>query len=273
MSSQSFLQLNQNKGSNMSKYNLSPELNDKLKNSLANQGQFLEDISFVYALQAFPVLVPSKIFFFDVEGHKTLPMFTTEEDLAVFEKSLTEVETEWELRPIREILTALMQTEIASVAFNPKLATDESHDNTVYFDKESLLKFISYYTGILNEMLDPENVKKERLTRKYLVPTFVWTDEEDNIHRGFANLTTQDGQEFIPIFDNLNSFAAWYNEAYFVDSFKENRGQVLMMDLKTLRHPDEGENVFGKTDGVTINPIGATNDDYQKTLMFWNEIG
>ncbi|WP_374284285.1 hypothetical protein [Lactococcus sp.] len=256
----------------MSKYDINPELNDKLVLSLENQGQFLEDISFVYAMQAFPILVPTKIFYFEIDGHKTLPMFTTEADLAVFEKALTNVETEWELRPIRDVLTALMATDIESVAFNPKLSSDPSNGNTAYFDKKALLEFLGYYTEILNVILDPKNVSADRMERTYLVPMFLRQNAEGDIKRAFASLTSADGRDFIPVFDNLNSFATWYNEAYFRDPFRENGGQVFAIGLDELRHPKDGNSIFANSLGVTINPLDSSIDEYEKTLMTWEEI-
>lgn len=259
----------------MSQYEISPELDEKLRLSLENQGQFLEDISFVYALQAFPILVPSQIFYFELKDTKVLPVFTSEADLEVFKKSLTGDETGWELRSIRDVLPALLATDIETVAFNPKLSTDKSNGNTVYFDKKDLFEFIGHYTEILNVMLDPENTEKDRLDRTYLIPSFIWKDQdnEDLLKRAFTSLVAKNEQEYIPIFDNMNSFATWYNNPYFANDFKANNGQVLALTLADLRHPKDGENVFAKAVGVTINPLDATNEDYEKSLMTWSEIG
>ncbi|MFZ2575906.1 MAG: hypothetical protein WAX22_00315 [Lactococcus hircilactis] len=256
----------------MSSYDISPELDDKLKNSLKNQGQFLEDISLVYAMQTFPILVPSQIFYFENNGAKTLPVFTTPEDLEIFQKDLANIKTKWELRPIREILVALMQMEIEAVAFNPKLEKDEDHGNTAYFDKKDLLGFIGYYTEILNVMLDSKNMSIDKKERTYLVPLFIWKDEKEEVNRGFANLVAKDGREFVPVFDNLNSLALWYNEPYFSEAFKENQGQILPITLKELRHPENGVNHFGNTHGITIDPLDTSGDDYEKTVMMWDEI-
>lgn len=256
----------------MSKYNINPDLDEKLRISLAHQGEFLEDISLVYALQSFPLIASKQMFFVDIDGHKTVPVFTTEEDLKIFQQSLENVETEWEPHMLLEILTAIAPTELEAIAFNPKLAKDKNNGNTAYFDKNSLGNFLGVYTSVLNIMLDPENVKSDKMVRTYLVPAFLWKDDEDKIHRGFANLTAKNGDAFVPVFDNLNSFAKWYNTEYFVRPFKENNGQILPLTLKELRHPEEGENIFATTLGVTVNPLDVTTEDYEQTIISWKEI-
>ena len=65
----------------MSNYNLNPELDERLRVSLANPGSFMEDLSLVYAFHQFPVLAPKSVFFVPIEDHKALPVFTTEEEL------------------------------------------------------------------------------------------------------------------------------------------------------------------------------------------------
>ena len=68
----------------MSNYNLNPELDERLRVSLANPGSFMEDLSLVYAFHQFPVLAPKSVFFVPIEDHKALPVFTTEEELEAF---------------------------------------------------------------------------------------------------------------------------------------------------------------------------------------------
>ena len=104
----------------MSNYNFNPELDERLRVSLANPGSFMEDLSLVYAFHQFPVLAPKSVFFVPIEDHKALPVFTTEEELEVFLSELTDFETEWELHSLIEILDQLMETDIDILAINPK---------------------------------------------------------------------------------------------------------------------------------------------------------
>ena len=263
----------------MTKLNISPELDDKLRLSISHQGQFLEDISFVYALQSFDLIVPSKIFYFEIEDHKALPIFTTERDLQEFKDSLngdSQELTDWELRSIRDILPALLETDIDMVGFNPKFNGHKEDGSTIYFDKTNFMEFIGHYTEILNVMLDEENLDKDRLSRSFLVPVFLWRndgDESGDVNRGFAAMVTQDDEEYVPVFDSLNSFAVWYNAEYFASAFKENSGQVLMTTLPDLMAEKDAKNVFGKTLGVTINPLDEENQaDYKQTLLKWTDI-
>ena len=142
----------------MSNYNFNPELDERLRVSLANPGSFMEDLSLVYAFHQFPVLAPKSVFFVPIEDHKALPVFTTEEELEVFLSELTDFETEWELHSLIEILDQLMETDIDILAINPKLPQDEAKGNTVYFGTPELMQFLVHYTEILNKVFSPENL-------------------------------------------------------------------------------------------------------------------
>ncbi|MFC4652118.1 hypothetical protein ACFO26_04280 [Lactococcus nasutitermitis] len=256
----------------MNKYNLNSDVDEKLRASLENPAEFLTDLSFTYALQGLSILVPAELFYVEIEGKKAVPVFTTEQDLDIFMANLNDVNTDWTTQKLNVLLDTLMPTELEVIAFNPKLSMDENRGNTAYFEKNSLLTFLNHYTEILNAMLNPENQKTERLSRTYLVPTFLWKDDNDAIHRGFESLTAGDEQDYIPIFDNLDSFSTWYNSEFFGEPFQENNGQVLVMTFSELLEPKEAENIFGKTVGVTINPLDVDIEDYQKTIITWEEL-
>ncbi|MFG7388398.1 hypothetical protein ACGO3R_09595 [Lactococcus lactis] len=65
----------------MSNYNLNPELDERLRVSLANPGSFMEDLSLVYAFHQFPLLAPKSVFFVPIEDHKALPVLQQKKNL------------------------------------------------------------------------------------------------------------------------------------------------------------------------------------------------
>lgn len=253
----------------MSNYNLNPELDERLRVSLANSGSFMEDLSLVYAFHQFPVLAPKSVFFVPIEDHKALPVFTTEEELEVFLSELTDFETEWELHSLIEILDQLMETDIDILAINPKLPQDEDKGNTVYFGTPELMQFLVHYTEILNKVFSPENLEAEQREKYYFVPAFVTTSGQ----RTFPNLINQDNEEYLPLFDNLDSLAKWHNEAYFSQAFKENNGQVLLLKIdELLNGEDEAINDLGKSLGITVNPLDYSQEEVQNSMVTWEEL-
>ena len=253
----------------MSNYNLNPELDERLRVSLANPGSFMEDLSLVYAFHQFPVLAPKSVFFVPIEDHKALPVFTTEEDLEVFLSELTDFETEWELHSLIEILDQLMETDIDILAINPKLPQDEDKGNTVYFGTPELMQFLIHYTEILNKVFSPENTSAKKKEKYYFVPAFVTTTNQ----RTFPNLINQENEEYLPVFDNLDSLAKWHNEDYFSQAFKENNGQVLLLKLDELLKSDaETMNDLGKSLGITVNPLDFSQEEVQNSMVTWEEL-
>ncbi len=85
---------------------------------------------------------------------------------------------------------------------------------------------------------------------------------------------SETNQEYLPLFDNLDSLSKWYGEAYFSKEFKENNGQVLFMKLPELLHPtDDADNDFGKTVGITVNPLDYSQEDVKNSMITWEELG
>ncbi|MEY8514665.1 hypothetical protein AALA94_07200 [Lactococcus taiwanensis] len=255
---------------NMAKYTINPELDERLRLSLENPGSFMEDLSLVYAFHQFPVLVPKEVFFVPLEDHKAIPVFTTEKELEVFLSELEDFETEWELHSLVDLLDQLMPTDIDVVAINPKLPQDEDRGNTVYFGKSEFMQFLVHYTDILNKAFSPENLQAPQADKYYFVPAFVTVNNK----RHFPNLMSETNQEYLPLFDNLDSLSKWYGEAYFSKEFKENNGQVLFMKLPELLHPtDDADNDFGRTVGITVNPLDYSQEDVKNSMITWEELG
>ncbi|WP_240424378.1 hypothetical protein [Lactococcus allomyrinae] len=219
-----------------------------------------------YAFHQFPVLAPKKVFYVPMAERKAIPVFTTENDLNIFLSELTDFETEWELHSIIEVLELLKETDIDIVAVNPKLPQDEDTGNTAYFGTTELTKFLTHYTDILNTLFSPENQSASKMEKYYLIPAFVSESE-----RIFPNLVAQDGQEYLPLFDNLDSLSKWYDEPYFSQPFKENNGQVLFLTIHELLHPEDVTNRFENASGITINPLDDL-EHYQDTISIWDEL-
>ena len=91
--------------------------------------------------------------------------------------------------------------------------------------------------------------------------------------RTFPNLINQDNEEYLPLFDNLDSLAKWHNEAYFSQAFKENNGQVLLLKIdELLNGEDEAINDLGKSLGITVNPLDYSQEEVQNSMVTWEEL-
>lgn len=251
----------------MTTYNLNPELDERLRISLANQGAFMEDLSLAYAFHQFPILAPKKVFYVPMEERKAMPVFTTESDLEIFLSELTDFETDWELHTMIEVLDLLKETDIDIVAMNPKLPQDEDKGNTAYFGTPELMKFLTHYTEILNQLFSPENQAAQMMDKYYLIPAFVGEDEQHI----FPNLVGPDKKEYLPVFDNLDSLSKWYNEPYFSQIFKENGGQMLFLKLNDLVHPKAATHQFEKAVGITVNPFDDL-ENVQSSILTWDKL-
>ena len=162
-----------------------------------------------------------------------------------------------------------METDIDILAINPKLPQDEDKGNTVYFGTPELMQFLVHYTEILNKVFSPENLEAEQREKYYFVPAFVTTSGQ----RTFPNLINQDNEEYLPLFDNLDSLAKWHNEAYFSQAFKENNGQVLLLKIdELLNGEDEVINDLGKSLGITVNPLDYSQEEVQNSMVTWEEL-
>ena len=189
--------------------------------------------------------------------------------MEVFLSELIDFETEWELHSLIEILDQLMETDIDILAINPKLPQDEDKGNTVYFGTPELMQFLIHYTEILNKVFSPENTSAEQREKYYFVPAFVTTTNQ----RTFPNLINQENEEYLPVFDNLDSLAKWHNEDYFSQAFKENNGQVLLLKLDELLKSDsETMNDLGKSLGITVNPLDFSQEEVQNSMVTWEEL-
>lgn len=162
-----------------------------------------------------------------------------------------------------------METDIDILAINPKLPQDEDKGNTVYFGTPELMQFLIHYTEILNKVFSPENLEAKQREKYYFVPAFVTTSGQ----RTFPNLINQDNEEYLPLFDNLDSLAKWHNEDYFSQAFKENNGQVLLLKIdELLNGENETVNDLGKSLGITVNPLDYSQEEVQNSMVTWEEL-
>lgn len=258
------------------KFDLSPDLDERLRDSINHQDDFLNNVGFVLALLNFKVIAPNPLFSVTVGEHEVLPVFTTESDWEVFNSDLADLpdNIEWQANPFTGVFNAVMQTPIDSIGFNLKTAQDEQTGNLYYFDKEKLREFIDVHSRLVNDLMSDENQAAGRLEKVYLVPVYIASPSYGELIRLFPTLASSnyDNKEVIPIFDNLESFVRWYRYPDFGGAFKENNGQVRGMRLKELLHPSLGQNQFGNSVGVVINPMEVETVNQEKSILTWESL-
>jgi hypothetical protein len=57
-----------------------------------------------------------------------------------------------------------------------------------------------------------------------------------------------------------------------VKFLKENDGQIRAMKMYDLIHPSLGENRFGETAGIVINPMDFDPKEDQTNIHTWDEL-
>jgi hypothetical protein len=257
----------------MSQFELNPDLDMRLRESINNQDDFLANLGFVLALLNEPLIAPNPLFSIDVFEHKAVPVFTTESDLEIF---LTDIEMPegvvWNAVPIAAFWPTLMETEIDSIGFNPKTASDVETGNLYYYDKVKFNEFIQSHADTMNEVMTEANQKTSFDQKSYFIPTFIGSRMYGDIVRVFQTIKAPDEKEYVPIFDNLLSFSRWYRNEDMVKYFKENDGQVRAMTLHDLVRPSLGENRLGDAIGVVINPMDSNPKEDQSNLHLWDEL-
>jgi hypothetical protein len=258
------------------KFDLSPDLDQRLRDSINNQEDFLDSVGFVLALLNFKVIAPNPLFSVTLEGHEVLPIFTTEADWKTFTARLTDLpdDIEWQTNPFTTVFNAVMQTPIDSIGFNVKTSEDEQTGNLYYFDKEKMNEFINDHSQLVNDLMSDKNQAADQLEKYYLVPVYIGSRSYGDLFRLFPTLAspTYGDKELLPIFDNIASFAKWYRYPDFIEPFKEKHGQIRGMYLSELLHPSLGENQFGSSVGVVIDPMDVTADNQDKHILTWDDL-
>ncbi|MFV0556190.1 MAG: SseB family protein [Lactovum sp.] len=259
----------------MTEFNLNPNLDTQFRECIKNQGDFLYDLNLTILLLTSEIIAPNPLFSIDMQGHKVLPVFTTEEDWKIFMNSLSNPPENitWNAVSLNIFWQAFLPTEMDTIAFNLKVTEQTASDNLFYFNKERLNEFLDNNSKMINAVVNEENAKAPKLEKNYYIPLIlgVYPNTED-IYRAFTVLQAQDGKEYVPIFDTLDSFALWYNNPMLTTSFKENRGQVHALKISQLLDPQYGKNEFGNAAGFVINPMEVDMNNPSDSIILWTDI-
>lgn len=252
----------------MTDYQFYPELDERLRGFVARPGNFIDDIGFVHALHAFPVVAVAEPFVVPIGDKKLIPVFTTAESLELFQQYVTEPLT-FVNKNFLSVVDDLLTQEFDAIAFNLQPAGQDAA-NTTMLPREHVLTFINRYTDVLNKLFSPENQAAGAAEKYYLIPAFTRVTPDNEIARMFATLSKPSGESFVPVFSNMLSFAKWYNHQDFGVPFQENEGLVLNWQLKELQHPKQGKNELDDVLGVAVDPFDAV--DYEKSVILWEDL-
>ncbi|HEY0221809.1 MAG TPA: hypothetical protein VGC17_03305 [Lactovum miscens] len=257
----------------MSQFELGPDLDKRLRDSINNEGDFLANLGFILALLNESVIAPNPLFSVEVMEHAALPIFTTESDLEIF---LTDIQMPegviWNTVPISAFWSNLMESPIDTVTFNPKTVADVQTGNLYFFDKIKLNDFLQSHSEMMNQVMSAENEESPFEQKSYFVPTLIGSRMYGDIIRVFPMIMAPDKKTYVPIFDNLLSLSMWYRNEELVKYFKDNDGQFRAMKLNELLHPSLGENRFGETAGIVVNPLNFDPKEDQSNMHTWEEL-
>ncbi|MCU9534054.1 SseB family protein [Streptococcus sp. CSL10205-OR2] len=250
---------------NKTNNNIMADIDKRLRAFINTPDNFLDSIAFVNSLHQSPVWASEAPYAIEVDGKKVTPVFTDEKDLDAFKAVQESAQNQhWTLRSSLEILEEALVNKLYGLVFNLKKTGD--FGNTTTFKSQELVTFINYFTAILNRLMNEDNQKAEKLEKYYLIPSFSLTKEK-NEKRLFPTMTNPDGDIYIPVFSNLESFARWYNHEKFGLRFREAKGNVLAWQLTELKQPQSGENEILPSKGIVINPF-----DEEMEMLSWDQL-
>ncbi len=240
------------------------EIDKRLRAFINTPENFLDSIALVNVFHQYPVWASDTPYAIEVDGKKVTPVFTDEKDLEAFKAIQESAQTKkWVHRSGLEILEEALVNKLYGLVFNLKKTGD--FGNTTTFKSQELVAFINYFTTILNRLMSEDNQKAEKLEKYYLIPSFSMTNKE-NEKKLFPTMTNPDGDIYIPVFSNLESFARWYNHEKFGLRFREAKGTVLALRLTELEQLQSKENEIESSQGIVINPF-----DEEMELLSWEK--
>ena len=252
----------------MTDYQFSPELDERLRDFIADSGNFVIDVGFVHALHTYTVVGIAEPFVLPIEDKNVIPVFTSADALSNFQERVTEPLT-FVNQPFMTVVDNLLSQEFDAIAINLK-PTGQDANNAIMLGRSDLVAFLNYYTDVLNKLLGSASQGKSQTERYYLMPAFARTTANGETARIFATLSKPNGESFVPVFTNILSFAKWYNHADFGIPFQEHDGLVLIWQLKDLQHPSMGINDLEDVLGVAVDPFDAV--DYEKSVILWDAL-
>lgn len=249
---------------NKTNNNLMTEIDKRLRAFINTPENFLDSIALVNVFHQYPVWASDTPYAIEVDGKKVIPVFTDEKDLDAFKATQKSAQNQhWIHRSSLEVLEEALINELYGLVFNLKKTGD--FGNTTTFKSQELVTFINYFTTILNRLMSENNQKAEKFEKYYLIPSFSMTKEE-NEKKFFPTMKNPEGDIYIPIFSNLESFSRWYNHEKFGLRFREAKGTVLTLKLAELEQLQSKENEIESSQGVVINPF-----DEEMELLSWKQ--
>lgn len=242
------------------------QLDKDLRAFLENPNDFLAIMSFVTRLHGQPVLASSQPYALDIEGQKVTPVFTDVEDLEVFKSQQASArQQEWIERRTLEVLEEVIVKQLSGLVFNLKSSGDTG--NRTIFKSSELIAFTNHYTTMLNQVMGTKNIEADLMDKVYLVPIFVHPNEDGSSDRLFPTMSTAEGESYLPVFSNVQSFAKWYQKEAFGGAFQKANGVVIAWTLQDIKQPESGENDLSETLGVVIDAF-----DQKHLRIFWKDI-
>lgn len=245
---------------------MTKELDNRLRQFIADPADFLAIVAFVGSLHQAPVWAAESPYAIEIDGQKVTPVFTDKEDLAHFVDNQTSAgQQTWVERMTLEVLEEVIGNQLLGLVFNVKKVGDKS--NTTLFQSAELIQFINYYTQLLNDVMGDANIAAPIKEKSYLVPAFLHPNEDGTTDRFFPTMSTPDGESYAPVFSSLPNLAKWYRHDAFGKKFKEAGGVILAWKLSDFVSPENGENEISDSLGVVIDAF-----EEQQVLIKWEAI-
>ena len=157
----------------MTDYQFSPELDERLRDFIADSGNFVIDVGFVHALHTYTVVGIAEPFVLPIEDKNVIPVFTSADALSNFQERVTEPLT-FVNQPFMTVVDNLLSQEFDAIAFNLQ-PTGQDANNAIMLGRSDLVAFLNYYTDVLNKLLGSASQGKSQIERYYLMPAFART--------------------------------------------------------------------------------------------------
>ena len=191
------------------------------------------------------------------EGQKLLAVFSSLQHAENFKASLPDGQRfGWQQLTLVAAVELLEREGIEGLLFNP------TTDDAAAFEKEDLVLFLNYHGHIIEKLLQQEEL--------YFVPGIVLTGEDREPERHFETLQNPAGERYIPVFSQLNSLAAWYNQPDFGGDFRQRGGMIFPWSMSQFLHPKTGKHIFEGSKGIVLDAFAPENPT--GTLRSWEDL-
>lgn len=244
----------------------SQELDLRLRAFVKAPTDVMVHLGLVNAFHRATLLASDRPYAITVEGARVVPVFTDPADLEQFKLDQASAQEEnWVNRSALEVLREAIDKQLTGLVFNLKRTGDMS--NSTLMKTSDMIGFVNHCTQILNLILGESNQSADLLAKNYLIPAYNRKDREGNLVRFFAMMKNPQGEHYIPVFTNMESFAKWYYDDSFGGKFRELKGTLLVWRLQDLQAPTKGEHRLEETSGLVINPFIEGEE-----ILSWEQI-